>query len=131
MWNSEKQCLEEHDSGEENLLSNIYGADELADWEEVDSLNVPEETSSPMSIDLSLLFNSTPTFHAGGYDENASLPTMKTATSNATNLASQFPPDIDLTQDDTSNITGLTSSSGSVPPKGTSSQGAGVASDNV
>ena len=130
-WNPDKQCIEEQDSGDEDLLKNIYGAEELADWEEVDSLNVPDEPTNQISLDLSLLFNPNPTFHTGVFDENASLPTMKTATSNATNLARQLPNDIDLTQDDTSNITGLTTASDSSPaPHGASSQRAGVSVNN-
>ena len=111
-------------------MTNLYGNEALADWEEVDSLNVPEAPSSAVTVDLSLLFNMAPRPVCEGYDDNRSLDTMKTGTSNATNFAAQLPPDnVDVSKDDSSTqASSLTS--GSAPPAGALGQGAKVPSQD-
>ena len=132
-WDPERQCLEELGQDEDNLLASLYGNDVLADWEEVDSLNVPEDPTSSVALDLSLLFNMAPRAGGEGFDENASLNTMKTGTSNATGLAaklaSDLPDDVDVTKDDSTTVASSLTN-GSAPTSGASSQGAGVPSDH-
>ena len=69
----------------------------------------------------------------GGIDENASLNTMKTGTSNATGLAaklaSDLPDDVDVTKDDSTTVASSLTN-GSSPTSGASSQRAGVYSDH-
>ena len=132
-WDPERQCLEELGQDEDNLLASLYGNDVLADWEEVDSLNVPEDPTSSVALDLSLLFNMAPRAGGEGFDENASLNTMKTGTSNATGLAaklaSDLPDDVDVTKDDSTTVASSLTN-GSAPTSGASSRGAGVPSDH-
>ena len=130
-WNPDKQCLEETFTDDDNLLTNIYGNDTLADWEEVDSLNAPEETTTPMSMDLSLLFHETQAL-CDPYDDNRSLDSMKTGTTNATLVATANPLDAVFPADDTTTVeSSITTSepSESASPEA-SSQRAGVSDDH-
>jgi len=135
IWNPTKQCLEETAMNDDNLMENLYGYDSLADWEEVDSLNVPTDIQDAIAIDLSLLFNSEPRTE-GGFDDNQSLATMKTGTSNATGMALGFPRDLPSTfaistdPSTSSQTSGLTSTGSGLPKEGPSSQRAGAAFEN-
>ena len=109
----------------------MYGEERaLEDWEEVASINMPEDPIT-VSIDLSLLFNMAQRGVGGeGFDDNASLNTMKTGTSNATGAAAEAPPDdISVSEEDCLTATS-TLTNGSAPPTGASSPGAGVPLDN-
>ena len=112
-------------------MANIYGNDTLADWEEVDSLNAPEETTAPMSMDLSLLFHDAQVL-CEPYDDNRSLDSMKTGTTNATLVAATNPLDAVVPTDDTttveSSITNSDPSEAASPAA--SSQRAGVSDDH-
>jgi len=111
-WDPVKQCLDETFDDEDDLLSNIYGTDTLADWEEVDSLDAPEESTASVQIDLALLFNEAPRALCEGYDDNKSMATMNTGTSNATRLAETLPLDpsgddeVDVLGDDAVEVPG-------------------------
>ena len=108
-------------------LYGLYGEQRaLEDWEEVASLDVPVDPSA-VTMDLSLLFNMAPRCEGGeGFDDNASMNTMKTGTSNATGAAAAACPDvIDVSEDDCHTATSSLTN-GSAPPSGASSQGAGV-----
>ena len=134
-WDPVKQCLvDEAPDDDLNLLHSLYGVygeeRALEDWEEVAAINMPEDPIT-VSIDLSLLFNMAPRGVGGeGFDDNASLNTMKTGTSNATGAAAEAPPDdISVSEGDCLTATS-TLTNGSAPPTGASSPGAGVPHDN-
>ena len=116
-------------------MASLYGTETLADWEEVDSLNVPEDPTESVTMDLSLLFNMVPRSVSEGYDDNLSLATMQTGTSDATGIAAAAPPDkpppdgIDVSTDDSTTVASSLTN-GSAPPSGASSQGAGVSIAN-
>ena len=125
IWNPETQCLEEA-FDDDDLLANIYGDDAQADWEQVDPLNVPAESATSMKMDLSLLF------HAGKplsdpADDNLSMVSLKTNTSNATQAAATAPPDfLEVDTEQSTDDSSLTD-----PFKtGSSSQRAGVSDNN-
>ena len=129
-WDPLKKCLEEDCGNEDNLMASLYGHEALADWEEVDSLNVPEDPTESVTMDLSLLFNMAPRLMTEGYNDNLSLATMKTGTSNATGVAAAAPPDKIVVSKDDSPTVASSLTNGSVPPSGASSQGAGVSIAN-
>ena len=124
--------MEETYADDDNLLANIYGNDTLADWEEVDSLNAPEEITAPMSMDLSLLFHEAPQVLCEPYDDNRSLDSMKTGTTNATLVAAANPLDAMIPADDTTTVeSSITNSDPSESASAeASSQRAGVSDDN-
>ena len=134
-WDPLKKCLEEDGGDEDNLMASLYGTETLADWEEVDSLNVPEDPTESVTMDLSLLFNMAPRPVSEGYDDNLSLATMQTGTSDATGIAAAAPPDkpppdgIDVSTDDSTTVASSLTN-GSAPPSGASSQEAGVSIAN-
>ena len=132
VWNPDKNCLEETYVDDDNLLANIYGNDTLADWEEVDSLNAPEEMAAPMAMDLSLLFHEAPRALCEPFDDNRSLDSMKTGTTNATLVATANPLETVFPVDDTTTVeSSITTSdpSDSASPEA-SSQRAGVSDDH-
>ena len=123
LWNNDTQCLEEAFE-DDDLLKDIYGAD----WEQVDPLNVPEESSTLMKMDLSLLFNDAKAW-VDPADENMSMASLRTNTSNATELAATAPVvviEVDTEQStDDSSITDPLK-----PANGASVQRDGVSKDN-
>ena len=134
-WDPVQQCLVDESPDEDlhlrHSLYGLYGEQRaLEDWEEVASLDVPVDPSA-VTMDLSLLFNMAPRCEGGeGFDDNASMNTMKTGTSNATGVAAAARPDvIDVSEDDCPTATSSLTN-GSAPPSGASSQGAGVPIDN-
>ena len=130
-WDPVNQCLEEAGDDEEYLMTSLYGTDTLADWEEVDSLNVPAVPTESIMMDLSLLFNMAPRSGGTGFDDNASLSTMKTGTSNATQIAARAPLDEVGHANDANTVdSSITNSKTSASTSEASGQGAGVDKEN-
>ena len=129
-WNSETHQVEGDITLDDDLLSPLYVTGSLAAWEVVDELNLP--TSTPVTVDISLLFDMTPRTRYEGFDDNGSAGTHLTNTSQATTTAAVAPPDIVLTIDSADSPTAGSSltSNGSAPAQGASSQGAGVNTAN-
>jgi hypothetical protein len=128
-WDPVKHCLVQTGRDHDDLMGGLYSRETFSDWEQVDSLNLPDAPSDHVAIDISLLFDLSPRCGGEGYDENASLATMKTGTSNATGLAFALPPDLpsalDVPKEDSPTVASSLSN-GSAPPPGASGQGAGV-----
>ena len=132
-WNEETNCVEEAprdaDCGgtdDETGFLNFYGNSGTADWEEIKDADIAAVEATTMSFDLGNHFNMRPITGGAGYDDQLSLPSFKTATSNATAAAAaasgQAPTkQVIYDSDDSSDTTSLTgmetiNSSRSAPP---------------
>ena len=125
---SKKFCVEQvphelaSDSADDTGFLNFYGNSGIADWEETQDADIAQTDASTMIFDLGNHFNMRPISGGSGYDDQLSLPSFKTATSNATKAAAGTPPtQVLYDSDDTSDTTSLTggdtvTSSRSAPP---------------
>ena len=117
-------------------MAGQYGGSLLQDWEQVNPSDLPPDDFPPIKLDLGTMFNYEPRLiGSGGYDENQSLATCKTGTSNATALLPHVPLDtVETPRDDGTEVTELTGSEAtpSVPatPNGPSDQRVGDAPPN-
>ena len=129
-WDHEKGCLVETGIADRSLFSNLDGRGSLDEWEEHDLGTAPVDSISSFVADLSAIFNMEPLPISEGHDENLSVATMNTGTSNATLVAAAMPPDevLVIADDSTAEASSLTN--GSAPPTGASGRRAGVASGN-
>ena len=131
-WNAAKQCVEEAPldfdvAGDDDTgFLNFYGASGTADWEVIQDADIGAAESTTISFDLGNHFNMRPVTGGAGYDDQLSLPSFKTATSNATAAVAGDPQAptkqvIYADSDDSSDTTSLTgletiNSSRSAPP---------------
>ena len=91
-WNPDTRCVEPaspSEGGSDGDLSylNFYGDSGTADWENVQDADLDPSDTPKISFDLGNHFNMRPATGGAGYDDQQSLPSFKTATSNATAAA--------------------------------------------
>jgi len=125
-WDHENGCLIETGFADEDLFANLDGRADLAEWEEEDQIATPVESSTSVEVNLDLLFNMESMPISEGYDENQSVATMMTGTSNATQLADSMPLDAVVVINDDSTAEASSLTNGTASTKSTSSRGAGV-----
>ena len=114
-WDHEKGCLVETGITDRSLFSNLDGRGSLDEWEEQDLGAAPGESISSFAADLFKIFNMDPLPISEGHDENLSVATMNTGTSNATLVAASLPPDevVVINDDSTAEASSLTNGSAS------------------